>query len=100
MLVLRDLSWGRRKFSALLASLEGISGNLLSDRLKRLEEHGMIERVFYSDHPPRAEYKLTAKGKAFVPVLVAMRQYGETWEPSTGNDDKEIVPVETTGNPT
>jgi len=82
MLVLRDLSWGRRRFSALLASLKGISANVLSERLKRLEEHGMVTRVFYSDHPPRAEYKLTAKGKAFVPVLVAMRRYGDEWEPA------------------
>lgn len=81
ILVLRDLSWGRRRFSALLESLAGISANLLSDRLKRLEENGMVERVFYSAHPPRAEYKLTAKGKAFVPVLIAMRTYGEEWEP-------------------
>lgn len=82
MLVLRDLSWGRRRFSALLESLEGIAPNLLSDRLKRLEERGMVERVFYSDHPPRAEYRLTAKGRAFVPVLVAMREYGDAWEPA------------------
>jgi DNA-binding HxlR family transcriptional regulator len=82
ILVLRDLSWGRRRFSTLLDSLRGISANLLSDRLKRLEGHGMIERVFYSDHPPRAEYRLTAKGKAFIPVLVALRDYGEEWEPA------------------
>ena len=81
ILVLRELSWGRRRFSKLLESLGGISANLLSDRLKRLEESGMVDRVFYSDHPPRAEYRLTKKGKAFVPVLVAMRAYGEEWEP-------------------
>lgn len=83
MLILRDLSWGRRRFSALLESLQGISPNLLSERVKKLEASGMIERVFYSDHPPRAEYKLSAKGKAFVPVLKAMRAYGEEWEPAT-----------------
>jgi DNA-binding HxlR family transcriptional regulator len=81
ILVLRELSWGRRRFSNLMDALKGLSANLLSDRLKRLEEHGMVERVFYSDHPPRAEYKLTTKGKAFVPVLIAMRKYGEEWEP-------------------
>lgn len=81
MLLLRDLSWGRKRFSALQESLAGISANLLSERLKKLEAHGMIDRVFYSDHPPRAEYRLTAKGRAFVPVLVAMRAYGEEWEP-------------------
>jgi len=83
ILILRDLSWGRRKFSALQDSLRGISSNLLSERLKKLEAHGMIDRVFYSDHPPRAEYKLSAKGRAFVPVLVAMQAYGDEWEPQT-----------------
>lgn len=81
ILVLRDLSWGRRKFSALQASLGGISANLLSDRLKKLEQSGMVEQVAYSAHPPRFEYKLSEKGRAFVPVLVAMREYGEEWEP-------------------
>lgn len=81
ILILRDLSWGRQRFSVLLASLKGISANRLAERLKRLEENGMVERVFYSDHPPRAEYRLTTKGRAFIPVLTAMRQYGDEWEP-------------------
>ncbi len=80
ILVLRDLSWGRRRFADLLKSLDGISTNLLADRLKRLEEHDMVERVFYSDHPPRAAYKLSEKGRAFVPILKALREYGERWE--------------------
>lgn len=91
MLVLRDLSWGRRRFSTLLDLLKGISANVLSERLQRLEEHGMVERVFYSDHPPRAEYKLTAKGKAFIPVLIALRRYGEEWEPAARQDDDTIT---------
>lgn len=82
ILLLRDLSWGRRRFSVLLESLKGISANLLSDRLKKLEENGMIERVFYSDHPPRAEYRLSTKGRAFIPVLLALRAYGDEWEPA------------------
>lgn len=81
ILLLRDLSWGRRRYTELLQSLVGISTNLLADRLKKLELHGMVEQVLYSDHPPRAEYRLTAKGRAFVPVLVALRSYGEEWEP-------------------
>ncbi|MBI2767696.1 MAG: helix-turn-helix transcriptional regulator [Chloroflexi bacterium] len=81
ILILRDLSWGRRRYSALLESLKGISTNLLADRLKKLEEADMIVAVQYSAHPPRSEYKLTAKGKAFVPILAAIRDYGEEWEP-------------------
>ncbi len=82
ILILRDLSFGRRRFSTLQESLAGVSANLLSERLKKLERHGMIERVLYSEHPPRAEYKLSAKGRAFVPVLIAMRAFGEEWEPA------------------
>ena len=81
ILVLRDLFRGRTRFKELQASLRGISPNLLAQRLKWLEERGMVERVFYSDHPPRAEYRLTEKGRAFGPVLRAMMEWGNTYEP-------------------
>ena len=81
LLVLRDIMLRKRKFKEILESL-GCSPNLLADRLKRLEAEGMIERRFYSDHPPRAEYRLTDKGKAFSHVVAAMRDFGETWIPS------------------
>ena len=77
VLVLRDLACGQRRFNDLLTSLEGISPNLLADRLKRLEEHGMVERVLYSQHPPRAEYHLTEKGCDFGGVLDAMFSWGK-----------------------
>ncbi len=76
MLVLRDLVTGTHRFGAFLESLQGISPNLLSDRLKRLEADGIVERVFYSQQPPRAEYHLTAKGKSLAPILGAMRDWG------------------------
>lgn len=77
VLVLRDLFRDQRRFNDLLESLDGISPNLLADRLKRLEEHGLVERVYYSQHPPRAEYHLTPKGRDFGPVLSAMRSWGQ-----------------------
>ena len=81
LLVLRDLSRGHTRYSELLESLAGVSPNLLSDRLKTLEESGIVERSFYSDHPPRAEYKLTAKGRALRPALRALYEWGEQYEP-------------------
>jgi DNA-binding HxlR family transcriptional regulator len=81
LLVLRDIFLHRRKFNEILESLEGISPNLLADRLKRLEETGMLTRRFYSDHPPRAEYWLTDKGKAFGKVIQSLKDWGEAWEP-------------------
>lgn len=81
ILVLRDVFLQRRKFTEILNSLQGISPNLLADRLKRLEDNGLLTRRFYSSHPPRAEYVLTDKGKAFGPIIEALRQWGEQWEP-------------------
>lgn len=80
LLVLRDLILGRGKFKDLLESLQGISPNLLAQRLKLLEEQGIVERVFYSDHPPRAEYCLTDKGNELIPVLRAMAEWGYKYE--------------------
>ena len=81
ILVLRDLLIGRAaKFKELLESLQGISPNLLAQRLKRLENQGIVERFFYSDHPPRAEYCLTEKGKELIPVLRAIAEWGYKYE--------------------
>ena len=76
LLVVRDLFLGQSKFGDILASLEGISPNLLADRLKRLEQQGIVWRVFYSDHPPRAEYRLTEKGQELVSVMRAIAEWG------------------------
>jgi DNA-binding HxlR family transcriptional regulator len=80
LLVLRDLSLGYTRYSELLESCGGISTNLLSDRLKKLERRGFVERVIYNDHPPRAEYRLTEKGLDFGQVLRAMYKWGRTHE--------------------
>lgn len=80
LLVLRDVANGITKYSDLLESLKGISPNLLAQRLKRLEKEGVLERSFYSDHPPRAEYKLTQKGRDLRPVLSSMAEWGFKYE--------------------
>ena len=78
VLILRDLFLrGARKFQDFEDSLTGISPNTLSARLKRLEDGGIIERRFYAEHPPRAEYVLTAKGRELGPAMKALRAWGE-----------------------
>ena len=79
ILVLRDLHLGRSRFADLLRSLDGISPNLLSARLKTLEQEGLVERQLYSERPPRAEYVLTECGSAFGPVLSAMHDWGSAY---------------------
>jgi len=77
ILILRDLVVeGPRKFQDFERSLRGISPNTLSTRLKRLEEAGIVERRFYEQHPPRAEYLLTDKGNDLRPVLRALLEWG------------------------
>ena len=78
ILILRDMFLhGPRRFQDLQNSLQGIAPNTLSARLKRLEDQGVLERHFYSDRPPRAEYRLTARGQSLGPVLLALRTWGE-----------------------
>jgi DNA-binding HxlR family transcriptional regulator len=78
ILILRDLvTGGSRKFQDFERSLAGISPNTLSGRLKRLEEAGIVERRFYEQHPPRAEYLLTKKGEELRPVLRTLFDWGQ-----------------------
>ena len=77
ILILRDLGLGRSgKFKDLLESLEGISPNLLADRLTRLHREGILERSYDSQYPPRAEYCLTEKGEELRPVIGALADWG------------------------
>ncbi|OGL05629.1 MAG: hypothetical protein A3H48_04010 [Candidatus Rokubacteria bacterium RIFCSPLOWO2_02_FULL_71_18] len=76
LLVVRDLLGGARRFHDLQAGLPGLAPNILSERLKLMEAHALVSRRFYSDHPPRAEYELTAKGKELGVVVGALAAWG------------------------
>jgi DNA-binding HxlR family transcriptional regulator len=76
LLAVRDLLSDTRRFQDLLTSLPGIAPNILSSRLKLMEEHGLVTRRFYSDHPPRAEYALTDKGRELGMIVGALATWG------------------------
>lgn len=77
-LILFDLLKGNKRFSEMEADLP-ISGRLLSDRLKVLEQKGIVERNIYSDFPVRIEYALTKKGRALEPVIQEIQNWAEDW---------------------
>ena len=79
VLVLRDLAEGRSRFCELERSLAGISPRTLSLRLRALEEEGIVARRTFPEVPPRVEYALTEKGRALLPLIEDMRQYGRDW---------------------
>jgi DNA-binding HxlR family transcriptional regulator len=76
LLIVRDLLGGPRRYQDFHDSLPGIAPTLLSARLKLMEEHGLIARAFYSDHPPRAQYVLTEKGRELGVVIGALASWG------------------------
>ena len=77
-LVLRECYYGIRRFDAFQRSL-GIGRNILTQRLHRLVDEGLLERRPYQDRPVRHEYVLTDKGRDFFPVLAAMWAWGDKW---------------------
>jgi DNA-binding HxlR family transcriptional regulator len=84
LVVVRDLLLlDKHRFGELLGSGEGISTNILSDRLERLEAAGLVERRRYQEHPPRDEYHLTASGRDLFPVLRELIRWGSRHIPGT-----------------
>jgi DNA-binding HxlR family transcriptional regulator len=83
MLIVRDALFGVSRFDDFQARL-GISRNVLNHRLSHLVDHGVLERVPYQDHPPRYDYRLTAKGRDLWHVATAMREWGDRWAAPNG----------------
>jgi len=77
LLVVRDLLRGRHTYKELLAADEGIPTNILADRLKKMEETGLVSAEPYQDKPVRWRYELTAKGRDLGHVLAAMAKWGK-----------------------
>ena len=78
LLIVRDVFLGRRRFDEFQESL-GISRNVLSERLARLVEEGILERVLYQERPERYEYRLTEKGRDLHLALTGLRQWGDRY---------------------
>ena len=85
LLIVRDmLLHNKHRYGEFLASDEGIPTNILADRLKRLEENGLIEKIPYQHNPVRYEYYLTDKGQDLEPLVREMVRWGLNHIPGTG----------------
>jgi DNA-binding HxlR family transcriptional regulator len=78
LLIVRDAFLGLRRFDEFQESL-GIARNVLTDRLNRLVDEGILEWVRYSERPERFEYRLTAKGRELDIALAGLRQWGDKY---------------------
>jgi DNA-binding HxlR family transcriptional regulator/peroxiredoxin len=78
LLIVRDLARGLTRFDELAGSLH-ISRKVLTERLNGLLDSGIVERSAYQDRPTRYAYQLTPRGRALLPVLVALQDWGDRW---------------------
>ena len=82
--IIRALLSGDRRFCQIRTTIPGLSDRLLSERLKELEQEGIVERNVQPDTPVRIEYRLTAKGEALGDVVQAVSAWAEEWLPPLG----------------
>ncbi|UVI33299.1 winged helix-turn-helix transcriptional regulator [Paenibacillus spongiae] len=79
-LVIRELFFhGKKRFSELKSSINGISSKSLTETLRHLEENQVVIREIYATVPPTVEYRLTSKGEAFNGILHEMKKWGRDW---------------------
>jgi len=85
LLIVRDAFFGARRFGDFERSL-GIAKNILTARLQHLVEHGIFDKVDIGAAGQRFEYRLTDKGEALLPVLIALREWSDEWIFGRGNE--------------
>ena len=90
LLVIRDAFCGLQRFDEFQAST-GIARNVLTSRLERLVDHGILEKRSYQDRPPRYEYLLTDKGRDLWPVIFALMQWGDQHDPLAAGPPTLVV---------
>ena len=94
LLILRDLISGLYRYNDILESCSGMSPNVLSDRLKSLEQEGLVERKYTKGLPPKVEYTLTEKGWSVRPILLALLDWGRVHTP--GFSEEKVLDGEIT----
>ncbi len=98
LLILRSVLLGVNRFDDLLGDL-GITRSVLTARLARLVDEGVLERVPYQDRPPRFEYRATEKGRALWPVLAHLMRWGDRYYPEPGGPPRIIEHTDCGGRP-
>ncbi len=77
LIILRELFTGKKRFKDFENKLDSVSTRTISDKLKTLEQEGIISREEFSEKPPRVEYTLSKKGLGLKPILTSTLKYGE-----------------------
>jgi DNA-binding HxlR family transcriptional regulator len=84
VLILWNLNEGVKRFNELKRALPGITQKMLTQQLRELEEHGLVNRIEYDQVPPRVEYVTTDLGKKLQPTLFEMCKWGDMYSENRG----------------
>ncbi len=98
LLIVRSVLLGVHRFDDLLGEL-GITRSVLTTRLERLVDEGVLKRVPYQQRPMRYEYRLTAKGRELFPVVVHLLRWGDAHYPEPGGPPRLIEHHDCGGRP-
>jgi DNA-binding HxlR family transcriptional regulator len=79
VLILWNLNEGSKRFNELKRSLSGVTQKMLTQQLRELEEHGLVQRTIYEEFPPKVEYSTTEWGKKIQPALFEMCRWGDEY---------------------
>jgi len=97
-IILFQMSKGVNRFTKLLTAVEGVNKQMLSKQLKSLEKLGILERTSFGEIPPRVEYSITPLGKTLLPVVQAMKRWGDNQNGANKTKsrvDKAVAPQQT-----
>ncbi|MGQ0464376.1 MAG: winged helix-turn-helix transcriptional regulator [Sporichthyaceae bacterium] len=97
LLILRDVFWGRRRFDELMESVAGVTRTVLASRLRKLVEHGLLERRLYQERPERYEYLPTEKTLDLVPVVGMLMFWGDKYYPHAAGPPRRVFHGDCTG---
>ncbi len=90
LLVLRDVFLGLHRFDELIDNL-GVTRTVLTSRLRKLVDEGVLERRRYQEHPERFEYRVTGKGQALFPVIAHLMRWGDTYYPEPAGPPRLLL---------
>ena len=84
LFILWHLFRGPCRFSELHRKVTGISQKMLTQQLREMEGHGLVERTVFAEVPPRVEYNITPLGRSLLPVIKAMGEWGRAHRHDVG----------------
>ncbi|MGQ0843152.1 MAG: winged helix-turn-helix transcriptional regulator [Sporichthyaceae bacterium] len=98
LLILRDVLFGKRRFDELSVSVAGVTRTVLASRLRKLVEHGLLERRLYQERPERFEYLPTAKAIDLAPALAHLMRWGDEYYPHPAGPPRRLLHRECGGD--